>query len=190
MLPEWSGWVSLAGVTDNVFLIGPMGSGKTAVGKQLARALKVPFLDSDHAIEERTGVDIPLIFDKEGEAGFRQRESDVIADLTARRGIVLSTGGGAVLRPENRRMLRERGTVVYLETSVRQQLLRVRRGENRPLLATATDLGARLQELMNQRSQLYADTAHFTVRTDGNRVQAVVREILQKLAGSTQSAGV
>ena len=95
---------------DNIFLVGPMGSGKTAVGKQLARALGLPFVDSDAEIEQRTGVDIPLIFDKEGEVGFRAREREVIADLVTRRGIVLSTGGGAVLLPENREALRSHGT--------------------------------------------------------------------------------
>jgi shikimate kinase len=167
-----------------------MGSGKTAVGKQLARALQLPFLDSDHEIERRTGVDIPLIFDKEGEAGFRQREREAIAELAARSGIVLSTGGGAILLPENRQVLRARGVVVYLDTSVRQQLQRVRHGENRPLLADARDLAARLEELMQHRAPLYTETAHVTVRTDGNRVQAVVGEILQKLPGAMQSAGI
>ena len=105
----------------NIFLIGPMGSGKTAVGKQISRLLKFPFVDSDREIETRTGADIPLIFEREGESGFRKREREAIAELTARTGVVLATGGGAVLDAENRRLLAERGWVVYLETSVAQQ---------------------------------------------------------------------
>jgi len=168
---------------QNVILVGPMGSGKSAVGKQLARALKLPFVDADVELEQRTGVDIPLIFEKEGEAGFRARERELIAELTGRDGIVLSTGGGAVLLEENRRALRAGGVVVYLETSVAQQLVRVRQGENRPLLTNAPDVGARLAELMSHRAPLYAEVAAFSVRTDGRRVRDVVHEILGHLRG-------
>src|SRR5215475_8556506 len=119
----------------NVFLVGPMGSGKTAVGRYLARLLDLTFHDSDTEIERRTGVDIPFIFEKEGEVGFRQREHETIEILTAMERIVLATGGGAILLPENRRMLAERGRVVYLQTSVAQQADRVRQGRARPLLA-------------------------------------------------------
>src|SRR5215470_4646953 len=118
----------------NLFLVGPMGSGKSAVGRQLARLLRLPFYDSDAEIERRTGVDIPFIFEKEGEAGFRQRERETIEMLTARDHIVLATGGGAVLLPENRRVLAERGRVVYLQASIAQQAERVRQGRDRPLL--------------------------------------------------------
>lgn len=163
---------------QNIFLVGPMGSGKTAVGKQLARVLHRPFLDSDFEIVQRTGVDIPYIFDKEGEAGFRAREREVIDELTRRSGIVLATGGGAILLPENRTALHTRGMVVYLETSVAQQVSRVRQGENRPLLAGATDMAARLETLMNQRDPLYRETAHWSLRTDGQRVGRVVEQIL------------
>lgn len=169
------------GASRNIFLVGPMGSGKTAVGKKLARLLGMPFVDSDLEIERRTGVDIPLIFDKEGEAGFRLREREAIADLTAREGVVLSTGGGAVLAPENRALLRERGTTVYLETSVAQQTARVRRSDNRPLLAGAADPGARLAELMAQRAPLYAEVAAVTVPTDGGQVREVVRRVVEGL---------
>src|SRR6201998_2224500 len=112
----------------SVFLVGPMGSGKSAVGKHLARLLHLPFYDSDAEIERRTGVDIPFIFEKEGEEGFRQRERETIEVLTAMEGIVRATGGGAILLPENRRMLADRGRVVYLQTSIAQQVERVRQG--------------------------------------------------------------
>ena len=166
---------------SNIFLVGPMGSGKTAVGRQLARRLSMPFVDSDHEIEQRTGVDIPLIFDKEGEEGFRRREAEIIDELTARSAIVLSTGGGAVLWPENRSHLRTRGVVVYLETSVADQAARVSRSDNRPLLTGVDDVRARLQDLMTVRAPLYEEIAHIRVRTDGRRVQTVAREVLQHL---------
>lgn len=162
----------------NIFLIGPMGSGKTAVAKQLARLLRVPFYDSDTEIERRTGVDIPYIFDKEGEAGFRERERDIIATLTALEPIVLATGGGAIILPENRRTLAERGFVVYLETSIAQQADRVRQGRSRPLLANV-DSATKLAELMQTRAPLYAEIADFTVSTDHSRVPQVAEQILR-----------
>jgi len=169
------------GELRNIFLVGPMGSGKTAVGKRLARRLRLPFVDSDLEIERRTGADITLIFDKEGEAGFRVRESAVILDLVSLPGLVISTGGGAILLPENRAALQSNGTVVYLETSVARQAERVRRSAHRPLLAGAADLTARLAELMAQRAPLYAEVAHLTVRTDGSRVQDIVERIVAAL---------
>lgn len=165
----------------NIILVGPMGSGKSAVGKHLARALRMPFVDSDAEIERRSGVDIPLIFEKEGESGFRQREREAIADLLQRAGIVLATGGGAILLEENRRALQSGGTVIYLETSVAQQLQRVRSGERRPLLSGVADMSGRLAELMVQRAPLYAEVATITVQTDGQRVQHVVARILGQL---------
>jgi shikimate kinase len=174
----------------NIFLVGPMGSGKTAVGKQLARRLRLPFVDSDQEIERRTGVDIPFIFDKEGEEGFRARESAVILELAAGSGLVLSTGGGAILRPENREALRAGGTVVYLETSIARQAERVRRSDHRPLLAGAADPAARLAELMAHRAPLYAGVAHLTVRTDGSRVQDLAERIIAALPVLASSAPV
>jgi shikimate kinase len=164
----------------NVFLVGPMGSGKTAVGKCLGRLMSIPFYDSDAQIEERTGVDIPFIFEKEGEAGFRQREREAIEALTKLEPIVLATGGGAVLLQENRHALSGRGFVVYLETSVAQQKYRVRRNRNRPLLLDA-DPTEKLTELMHHREPLYVEVADMIVPTDGRRVGAVAADIMRGL---------
>jgi shikimate kinase len=162
--------------TNNVFLIGPMGSGKTAVGKHLARLLRAPFRDSDAEIEHRTGVDISYIFSREGEAGFRQREREVIEDITRESPIVLATGGGAILLPENRTALGERGFVVYLKTSIDQQVERVRQGRNRPLLLDVDPL-TKLTELMAVRAPLYEGLAEFTIGTDGRKVHVVADAI-------------
>ena len=172
----------------NVFLIGPMGSGKTAVGKYLARLLDAPFYDSDAEIERRTGVDIPYIFEKEGEAGFRERERETIDALTHSEPMVLATGGGAVLRPENRNCLASRGFVVYLETSVAQQTHRVRHARNRPLLTNVVDPAAKLEQLMRERAPLYAEIADLTVTTDGRRVRSVAEEIIRALDAASPAA--
>jgi len=164
----------------NVFLIGPMGSGKTAVGRHLARVLRFTFLDSDADIECKTGVDIAFIFEKEGESGFRIREKEAIERLTRLESIVLATGGGAVIDADNRRILSERGVVVYLETSIDQQLERTRHARHRPLL-NDTDPESKLVELMRRRAALYAEIADFTVSTDARRVQLVAEEIQQHL---------
>ncbi len=169
----------MQGKPPNIFLVGPMGSGKSAVGRNLARLLRVPFYDSDAEIERRTGVDIPFIFDKEGETGFREREHEVMASLTSLRHVVLSTGGGAVMLAENRRLLAENGWVVYLKTSVAQQAERVKPGRQRPLLNGVEDPAHRLQELMQIRDPLYRSIADLTVSTDGRQIKAVVRDILQ-----------
>lgn len=164
--------------SQNVFLIGPMGSGKTAVGRQLAKRLDFVFRDSDAEIEHRTGVDIPLIFEKEGEARFREREREVIDELTQLHGIVLSTGGGAILATDSRERLAARGFVAYLETSVDQQVERVRSGHHRPLLA-GVDPAAKLAELLAHREPLYRSTADLVVPTDGRKVSAVADQILR-----------
>jgi shikimate kinase len=164
----------------NIFLIGPMGSGKTAVGRHLARMLRFTFYDSDADIEAKTGVDIAFIFEKEGESGFRIREKESIERLTRLESIVLATGGGAVIDADNRRVLAERGVVVYLATSIDQQLERTRHARHRPLL-NDTDPEQKLHELMKRRALLYAEIADFTVSTDGRRVQLVAEEIHHQL---------
>lgn len=162
---------------SNIFLIGPMGAGKTTVGRRLAEARGLTFIDSDAEIEDRTGVDIPLIFEKEGESGFRKRERLVIGDLTQRNNIVLATGGGAILDPDNRQWLSARGFVVYLYASVDQQLHRTSRTDNRPLLQNVPDRRAVLEALFEQRDPLYREIADLTVRTDGRNARLLAREI-------------
>lgn len=165
--------------TDRVFLVGPMGAGKSTVGRQLAAALDMRFVDSDKLIEERTGASIPLIFDVEGEAGFRRRESAVIDELTGQSGLVVATGGGAVMTQGNRDCLR-RGVTVYLQTSVARQLERTRHDRNRPLLQVDNP-EARLAELLKVREPLYREVASITVSTDRGTVRAVIRDILAQL---------
>jgi shikimate kinase len=164
----------------NIFLIGPMGSGKTAVGRHLARLFHYTFHDSDADIEAKTGVDIPFIFEKEGETGFRLRERESIERLTRLESIVLATGGGAVIDPANRAALAQRGVVVYLVTSVNQQIERTRHARHRPLLHD-TDPEKKLKELMEGRAVLYAEIADLTVSTDGRRVQVVAEGIHAEL---------
>jgi shikimate kinase len=164
----------------SLFLTGPMGAGKSTIGQQLSKQLGMVFRDSDHEIEARTGVDIPLIFELEGEAGFRKRESVVIDELTQLPGIVLATGGGSILDPVNREHLNSRGKVIYLRASVDQQLKRTRMDRNRPLLQTE-DPRTRLEELMTVRDPLYLEIASIVIETDGMRVRDVVKKILEML---------
>ena len=164
----------------NVFLIGPMGAGKSAVGRQLARMLHLTFLDSDEEVENRTGVDLSFIFEKEGEEGFRKREAKVIEDLSNMDGVVLATGGGAVSDVQNRSNLGARGYVVYLKTSVDQQLQRTARRHVRPLLENG-DRRDVLDNLMTEREPLYLEIADLTVDTDGRKVNAVASEILDAI---------
>ena len=165
---------------QNVFLIGPMGAGKSAVGRQLARLLHLDFADSDEEIEARTGVDIPFIFEKEGEDGFRKREAKVIDDLTQRDGIVLATGGGAIVDRQNRSHLGARGFVIYLHTTVDQQLARTRKGRERPLL-DKDDPRTVLEALMATREPMYREVADLTIETDSRKVRAVANEIMERL---------
>ncbi len=175
------------GSQTNIVLVGPMGSGKSAVGKQLARELDLDFVDSDAEIEKRTGVDISYIFEKEGEAGFRVREREMIAELANRQGIVLATGGGAVLEPDNRHRLTDCGTVVYLQTTIEQQLERTRHTRHRPLLLDR-DPETVLNELMEIRAPLYEEVSDVTVKTGGRRVGAVVSEIRKALVNYDSTA--
>lgn len=164
----------------NLFLIGPMGAGKTTVGRQLAELMRMEFLDSDQEIQRRTGVDIPTIFEFEGEDGFRTREQNVIDDLTSREGIILATGGGAVLRDENRQHLSSRGFVIYLHCTPDQQFERTYRDRNRPLLQTDDPL-EKLRVIMSAREPLYRQIADMVVSTEGRNTQSVVREIMKKI---------
>jgi len=157
-----------------------MGAGKSAVGRQLARLLHLDFADSDEEIEARTGVDIAFIFEKEGEEGFRKREAKAIDDLTQRDGIVLATGGGAIVEPQNRSHLGARGFVIYLHTTVDQQLARTRKGRDRPLLDN-DDPRAVLEALMATREPIYREIADLTIETDSRKVRAVANEILERL---------
>lgn len=164
----------------NVFLVGPMGAGKTTIGRQLAQALKMDFVDSDHEIVERTGASIPWIFDVEGEAGFRRRERDMLQELSERENTVIATGGGAVLAEQTRKVLRSRGVVVYLCATIDQILKRTARDRNRPLLQT-DDPRARLEALMAERDPLYREVADLVVATDDRSVRTVVKEIVAGL---------
>jgi shikimate kinase len=165
---------------NNIFLIGPMGAGKTTMGRQLAKKLHLDFIDSDHAIEEHTGADIALIFDKEGEDGFRQREQAMIDALTRQNNVVLATGGGAVLNASNRKHLKCRGTVIYLHSSVQHLIARIRHDKQRPLLQTA-DPVATLRELMKIREPLYRETADIVIDTGNKSIHSVVKLILDRL---------
>ncbi|WP_296216786.1 shikimate kinase AroK [Pseudomonas sp. UBA2684] len=164
----------------NLILVGPMGAGKSTIGRLLAKELRLPFKDSDKEIEQRTGADIPWIFDVEGEVGFREREQAVIAELCELDGLVMATGGGAVLRAENRAALRQGGRVVYLHASVEQQIDRTSRDRNRPLLRTA-DPGKVLSDLLAIRDPLYREIADVIVETDERPPRLVVQEILERL---------
>lgn len=170
----------LSNSDENVFLIGPMGAGKSTIGRSLASLLHKTFLDSDHEIEARTGAPVTLIFEIEGEPGFRQRESSVIEELTRGRNIVLATGGGAILVEDNRRCLRRRGTVVYLQASLETLIERTRHDRARPLLQT-DDRAGMLKTLLEQRDPIYRDVAHIVVETTHRPPATVAKEIVNKL---------
>lgn len=169
----------LAPQNGNLFLVGPMGAGKSTVGRHLARGLRKTFVDSDKVIEERTGASISLIFEIEGEAGFRQREAAVIDELTRRQEVVLATGGGAIMREDNRRCLADRGYVIYLRAPLELLVERTTRDRNRPLLANA-DPRRRLMDLMAEREPLYREVAHLIIDTGHRTVGQVINAIRQQ----------
>ena len=168
---------------QNIFLIGLMGAGKTTIGRQLASELSLEFFDSDHEVEKRTGVTITHIFDIEGEVGFRKRETAMLDELTEKKGIVLATGGGAILKPENRQFLMSRGTTIYLYANIDTLLERTSKDRNRPLLQTE-DPHAKLEELLDIRDPLYRETADIIIDTGKDSVRLALKEILEKLQAS------
>ncbi|WP_109078839.1 shikimate kinase AroK [Aggregatibacter kilianii] len=162
----------------NIFLVGPMGAGKSTIGRQLAQLLNMDFVDTDAEIEERAGADISWIFDVEGEAGFRKREERIINELTQRQGIVLSTGGGAVLSKDNRNHLSARGIVIYLETTVEKQYQRTLRDKKRPLLQDVADPRQVLEDLAKIRNPLYEEVADITLPTDEQSAKVMATQII------------
>lgn len=164
----------------NIFLVGPMGAGKSTIGRQLAQQLNMEFYDSDHEIERRTGADIAWVFDVEGEDGFRNREEKVIAELTEKQSIVLATGGGSVKSKETRNRLSARGVVVYLETSIDKQLARTLRDKKRPLLQVDTPKDV-LESLASERNPLYEEIADITIKADEQSAKAVASHIISLL---------
>ncbi len=164
----------------NIFLVGPMGAGKSTIGRHLAQQLHLQFYDTDQEIERRTGADIAWVFDVEGEAGFRVREGGVIDDLSQMQGIVLATGGGSVISKENRNHLSARGIVVYLETTIDKQFARTQRDKRRPLLQTEEPREV-LESLAAERNPMYAEVADYTVKTDDQSAKAVANQIIELL---------
>lgn len=164
----------------NIFFVGLMGAGKTTIGRIIAKHLNKAFYDTDHEVERRTGVSIPVIFELEKEDGFRKREAAVIEELSQMQNLVLATGGGAVLLPENRQYLKDHGTVIYLRANVHELWLRTRNDKNRPLLQNENPR-KKLEQLFAQRDPLYRDVASIIVDTGGQPVSAIVHQIEQKL---------
>lgn len=171
----------LSSLPPRYFLIGPMGAGKTTVGRRLAQQRGLPFMDADLALEQRTGVDIPFIFEKEGEPGFREREAQLIDELSRLERVVLATGGGAILREDTRQRLASRGVVIYLHASVGQQLHRTARSTHRPLLQTGESRRAILSRLFEQRDPLYRAIADLVIETDGRNARSLVADIERRL---------
>ncbi|MBU6953942.1 shikimate kinase AroK [Hahella sp. HN01] len=178
-------WTVRVKAKKNVVLVGPMGTGKTTIGKLLAKELQFEFVDTDREIEARCGADIPWIFDVEGEVGFRGREKSVIADLSQRDAVVIATGGGAVVDPDNQRALKEYGFIVYLHTSVEQQYQRTRKDRKRPLLRSEDPLSV-LKKLMSVREPIYRSIADLIISTDTKRPKGVVRDIVKTLRASRE----
>lgn len=187
-MPQQHSIQSPAAGPQNIFLVGLMGAGKTSVGRMLAKRMNKDFYDADAEIERATGVKIPVIFDIEGESGFRAREEKVIERLTALHDIVLATGGGAILSPTNRARLRQHGRVIYLRAAPEDLWRRTRRDRNRPLLQTANPL-AKLKELHAQRDPLYSEVADLVVDTGAQSVGNLTTHIQQLLTGLELDAG-
>ena len=166
---------------SNVFLVGPMGAGKSTIGRLLAADLSLDFKDTDKEIEDRSGVDIPWIFDMEGEEGFRNREAAMLAELGELDNILLATGGGIILKPENRRVLASSGRVIYLMTSIDEQVRRTARDKKRPLLNNDNPRAV-LTKLMNLRHPLYQEVADYTIDTDGRSPKSVAQELTKILS--------
>ena len=164
----------------NIFLVGPMGAGKSTIGRHLAQMLHLDFYDSDHEIEARSGADIAWVFDVEGEEGFRVREARVIEDLTEKQGIVLATGGGSVNSKDIRNRLSARGIVVYLETTIDKQVARTQRDKRRPLLQV-NDPREVLENLAEERNPLYTEIADLVIRTDDQSAKVVASQIVERL---------
>lgn len=165
----------------NIFLVGPMGAGKSTIGRELADKLHLEFFDSDQEIERRTGADISWVFDLEGEEGFRKREAAVIDDLTQMQGIVLATGGGSVINDQVRNRLSARGIVVYLETTIDKQVARTQRDRRRPLLQTSEDPRTVLERLAVERNPLYEEVSDVIVQTDDQSAKVVANKIIERL---------
>lgn len=165
----------------NIFLVGPMGAGKSTIGRQIARSLHLDFYDSDSEIERRTGADISWVFELEGEEGFRVREEKVIEELTEQMGIVLATGGGSIVSKENRNRLSARGIVVYLKTTIDKQVARTERDKRRPLIANADDPRSVLESLAEERDPLYEEIADVVVETDDQSAKVVATQIIEQL---------
>ncbi|BCT67080.1 Shikimate kinase 1 [Nitrosospira sp. NRS527] len=182
-LDNMVGEAILGETSGNIFLVGMMGAGKTTVGRLLANFLEKKFYDSDREIQKRTGVSIPLIFEIEGEAGFRKRETEMLSELVKTGNIVLATGGGAVLSAENREMLKRSGTVIYLRATIDDLWRRTRHDKNRPLLQTQ-DPRTKLTELYAQRDPLYRETAHIIVESGKRSARHLAQLLAQQLACS------
>jgi len=164
----------------NIILIGPMGSGKSTIGNIIAQRLHRDFQDSDHFIEKRTGVDIARIFDVEGEQGFRDRESNALIELLSENNRVIATGGGSVLRQQNQQLLKQKGYIVFLDTSINQQMQRLRRDKKRPLLQTENPR-ERLESLLAERRPIYLDLADLAVKTDKRMARRLAADIINQL---------
>ncbi len=165
----------------NIFLVGPMGAGKSTIGKQVAEELKLPFFDTDRMIEDRAGAEIAWIFDLEGEKGFRVREHKILDELSQKNGIVLATGGGVVAMSENRKILVSRGTVIYLHTSIEQQVERTRDDKRRPLLQDKGQLRETIEDLAQHTENLYEEIADLVFETDARSVRTVSKDIIKAL---------